>query len=41
MIACSALKQTYRDMLRGSTHEHDKLDQSHIDLETYFVFRER
>jgi len=38
VIACSALKHAYRDMLRGSTHKHEKLDQSHVDLETYFVF---
>ena len=40
VIACSALKHSYRDMLRGSTHKHDKLDESHVDLETYFVFCE-
>ncbi|GAA95320.1 uncharacterized protein L969DRAFT_84939 [Mixia osmundae IAM 14324] len=31
-IACSALKQSYRDILRGSADEHP------IDLKTYFVY---
>ena len=38
MIACSALKKTYRDMLRGSTHTDAQLDRSHSELETYFVY---
>ena len=38
VIACSALKKTYRDMLRGSTHTDAQLDSSHTELETYFVY---
>lgn len=38
VIACSALKKSYRDMLRGSTGTTE-LDKSHANLETYFVFR--
>lgn len=38
VIACSALKKTYRDMLRGSTHTDAQLDKSHSELETYFVY---
>lgn len=39
VIACSALKRSYRDMLRGTTGEKD-LDKGHDDLETFFVFCE-
>ncbi|CAD6571998.1 MAG: hypothetical protein CYPHOPRED_004684 [Cyphobasidiales sp. Tagirdzhanova-0007] len=38
VIACSALKRTYRDLLRGSTHDDTRLDESHANLETYFVY---
>lgn len=39
VIACSALKRSYRDILRGTTHEAVELDQSHAELDTHFLFR--
>ncbi|KAK9894030.1 carbohydrate kinase [Cystobasidium minutum MCA 4210] len=38
VIACSALKRSYRDILRGTTHEAVELDQSHAELDTHFLF---
>ncbi|KAJ7899040.1 P-loop containing nucleoside triphosphate hydrolase protein [Mycena leptocephala] len=42
VIACSALKRAYRDVLRGVGPEDGDLDSAHAptDLPTYFVFIE-
>lgn len=40
VIACSALKRSYRDILRGTSHESVELDKNHAQLDTHFVYCE-
>lgn len=40
VIACSALKKIYRDILRGVTTESGEAKRENTDLDTHFLYRE-